>query len=209
MHVDAFMVCIRQGQIPPEAPGDLDEHGWAHPGWLVDDVQRVLYRNECNKHGMWAIVHRNLARHLATYIGDRQVLEIMAGAGWLARALSDEGIDIIATDSGEWDERHDKMHRPYAVRHLEASEAVEHYSDAGVLLVSWPPYGETPILDACERWGSDRPIIYIGEGQGGCNAPDEWWARFWHDETVSIPLSSWPGLHDHVYVGHWVDHRAE
>jgi len=203
MDIDAFMECVRQGTIPPGSPDGLDEHGWAHPDWYYHGTEHVLARGECNKHGMWAIISRNLARAMAEYIGQRRVLEIMAGAGWLARALSDEGVPVIATDSGEWNERHDKMCRLYPVEHLEASAAVARYPDAEVLLVSWPPYGETPIIAACERWGIGRPIINIGETAGGCNAPDEWWDHFWENRDIQIPLASWPGLHDHVFVGHW------
>ena len=206
MDIDAFMHCIKHGKIPPSAPDGMDEHGWARPKWYDSDSHRGwTARTECTERGMWAIVDRPLAQALATYIDGRQVLEIMAGAGWLAKALSDEGVSIIATDSQEWDARHDKMARVYPVEQLEASEAIAHYPHAEVLIVSWPPYGEGAVVEAGQCWGSGRPIIYIGEGQGGCNAPDEWWDHFDHDASVQIALMSWCGMHDHVWVGYWID----
>ena len=203
MDIDAFMECVRQGTIPPSSPDGLDEHGWAHPEWYYHGTEHLRDRNECNERGMWAIVSRDLARAMAEYISGRQVLEIMAGAGWLARALADEGVSIIATDNGEWDSRHEKMRRLFPIEQLEASGAVRQHPETELLLVSWPPYAESAIVPACESWGTERPIIYIGETAGGCNAPDEWWDHFWEDRETQIPLASWPGLHDHVFVGHW------
>ena len=196
MLASQFVSYVCAGRIPPENPHDA----CLHSGYPGPD-----YRGQCTERGMWAIVSRELARELAAYIGPRRVLEVMAGAGWLARALADEGVSVLATDNRSWDARHSKMERLYPVEVMEASKAVRAYPNAEVLLVSWPPYGETAIIDVCRLWGSERPIIYIGEDQGGCNAPAEWWCPFDEDEDVSIPLAQWYGMRDYVSVGYWLD----
>jgi hypothetical protein len=154
---------------------------------------------------MWAIVSQEWTTQLAEWIGERKVLEIMAGAGWLAKALSDCGVNIVATDSGDWDERHDKMMRLYPIKKHDAANAVRLF-DADILICSWPPYGSDAICDAATVWGTERPIIYIGEGDGGCNAPEEFWEHFREmDNAPNIPLISWDGIHDHIFFGHYLN----
>ena len=73
---------------------------------------------------------------------------------------------------------------------------------ADVLLVSWPPYEDDTIIKVCRTWGPNRPIIYIGEHDGGCNAPAEFFDHFQEiDNQPNIPLMSWDGIHDYVLIG--------
>jgi len=161
-------------------------------------------RKEATQRGMWAIVDKLWTKQLADWIGDRWVLEVMAGAGWLAKALMQHGIKVIATDSGEWNEMpHDKMKFVFPVQQIDGLTAVRKWTHASdVLIISWPPYGDMDICEICHQWGSEKPIVYIGEGEGGCNAPDEFWRNFRYEET-EIPLMAWPGLHDGVFIGHY------
>ena len=73
-----------------------------------------------------------------------------------------------------------------------------------ILVVSWPPYESNTIVEVCEEWGLERPIVYIGEDQGGCNAPDAFFDKFDKDEEAPhMPLLAWPGIHDYVAIGYW------
>lgn len=205
MKLDLFLQCVRQYTIPPESPDGLDEIGYPAADL---GIEYYSAREVCVSHGMWPIVTRALASALANWIDDRYVLEIMSGPGWLARALADEGVSITATDlfSDEWNARHDVSKLLHPVSKMDCRGAVaNHGTDADVLLVSWPPYSEKVICEACDLWGIEKPIIYIGEGHGGCNATDEFFDDF-HENAgynYSIPLMSWPGIHDHVFVGKW------
>ena len=199
MHIDTFLRYVNRGLIPPESPDGLDEHGHSML------TRNYKARDSCTARGMWAIVTLAWTERLAEWIEGRNVLEIMAGAGWLAKAFNHYGVDVKATDNGDWDDRHDKMKMVYPVEKFEASKAVEKYNEwADVLVVSWPPYGEQAICDACDAWGSERPIVYIGESDGGCNAPDEFWKRFRESQDApSVPLMSWSGVHDRVFIGRY------
>lgn len=87
---------------------------------------------------------------------------------------------------------------------LDAVSAVKQYADADILLVSWPPLEDETINSVCVEWGTKRPIVYIGEGEGGCNAPESFWQRFWvWRDAPEIELMSWEGIHDHVHIGYW------
>lgn len=199
MKLAEFLQYINDEEIPPEPPDDI-----AAPDYLSKDIiAGIRGRERCCKAGMWAIVDRIWTKELATWIGKKKVLEIMAGAGWLAKALSDCGVEIIATDDFSWvgQQHQAPLAAIYPVKQMDAIQAVREIK-ADILLISWPPYTCSTINRVCEIWGSQNPIIYIGEDDGGCNAPEEFFTCFEIiDDSLSIP--SWPCIHDRIFIGYW------
>lgn len=203
MHLTDFMVSVRKGQIPPEPPDGLSVSGYSRPSEITFSYYTA--RAECTeKYNMWAIVSDDFARQLAAWIGPRKALEVMAGGGWLAKALAQNGVNIVATDNYGWQRSNGStLGKPiYPVRRFRAENAVVKIP-ADILIVSWPPYGDATIIKVCDTWGADRPIVYIGEDEGGCDAPDEFFERFKRLDEPVIPLVSWDGIHDQVMVGYW------
>ena len=187
---------IKEGIVPKKFP----DRALDSLGLFNDDL--YLSRDLCTKRGMWAIVDMTWTKKLADYIAGRRCLEVMAGAGWLARALSDHGVDIVATDNASWSDKHTEMRRIFPVKKMEALEAIDKYGDRDILIVSWPPLN-MDILYFLKRWGEEKPIIYIGEGNGGCNTTDEFWNHFSEETTIYIP--QWWGIHDQVFIGKYHD----
>jgi len=205
MNIQDFMVCIKNGQIPPSPPD-----GTTRSGNILnyDSEMWTLFleaRNECTEKGMWLIVDKIWTKILANWIKGRKIVEVMAGGGWVAKALSEHGVSIIATDNFSWiKHQHNNMVPVYPVKKVEAVRAAKTIL-AEVLLVSWPPYGDNRIVKVCEAWGSDRPIIYIGETGGGCNAPEEFFDNLQLIEVIpDIPLMSWYGIHDTILIGRYI-----
>lgn len=193
MDNELFADFIRRGEIPPQAPNCVM--------WGTESLERHNLRSLCTENGMWAIVDMEWTARLAEWIGDRQVLEIMAGKGWLAKALALQAVKINATDSKEWHKGREEI---FPVKKLSATTAVNRYGEKSqVLLVSWPPYGDKAILEALALWGTGKPIIYIGEGQGGCTGCDEFHDNFHPNRKIEIPLPQWPGIHDRVRIGYY------
>ena len=194
-----FATCLKAGEIPPGPP-----EGSSPQGRDWGSAASSRFRSDITARGMWAIVDRVWTKALADWIGERTCLEIMAGAGWLAKALSDYGIDIIATDNGEWDERHSKIVFVHKIERLNGLESVKKYKDRDILIASWPPYEDLAICHICKEWGSEKPIIYIGEESEGCTATDKFFEHFQQIENQPhIPLMAWGGLHDTVIIGHY------
>ena len=200
MKTTDFIVCLDRQEIPPEPPRcqrwrDIYDRSTSPP---------TDWREECTKRGMWALVYRSWVRELAAWISGRLVLEVMAGRGWLARALAEEGVSIIATDDNSWDDRHSKSGPVFTVAKEDALQAIVDI-DADVLIMSWPPYGDEVATEALATWGEGRPVVYIGEERGGCNAPDSFWQHWREDKSApEVPLAQWDGLHDVVCIGHYV-----
>lgn len=199
MDLSLFLECVKTGTIPDSPPDGLASGGYR----LGLSLNYFDARTVCNRYGMWAIVDKVWTKELANWVGNRKVLEIMAGAGWLARALSDYGVEVVATDDYSWDkENHKQMRRVYPVTKLHALEAIATIK-ADVLLVSWPPYGDDTVYRAMRLWGTRKPIVYIGEPEGGCNAPDLFFEEFKPIRHPVFPLVCWDGIHDGVMIGKW------
>ena len=126
----------------------------------------------------------------------------------LAKGLSDAGVAITATDDFSWEE--DDYYRPCNVRTMrpfdvlryDAVAACRGFADRDILICSWPPKGSDLFHRACNEWGPDRTIVFIGEGQGGQTADDNFFERFREqDDPVEIPYYSWQGIRDRVRIG--------
>lgn len=190
--LDTFVEHIERGEIPPGPPHCVyDGYDYSYEG--------MVGRKECVKRGMWAIVEQGWVSNLSKWVGNRKCLEIMAGAGWLSKALNDKGVDVIATDDYSWDgnQHSPDMVRVYPVECVSAVDAVAS-PEPEVLIVSWPPYDNRDIIYACRRWGTERPVVYIGE-EGGCNAPNEFFRYFHIEDEIGIP--QWYGIHDRLIIG--------
>jgi hypothetical protein len=191
LQIDDFLSYIEQGEIPPCPPEQLP----------FEKYYKLDPRRYCIERGMWAIVDKQWTKKLSKWVGKRTVLEIMAGAGWLSKALSEHGTSITATDDYSWDiETHTKMKRVYPVINMNSLEAIATFQ-CDILLCSWPPYADDSMYRSAKLWGNKKPIILISEGCGGCNATYEFFEGFERKKTINIP--QWWGLHDYVQIGYW------
>jgi len=190
------------GQVVPEKAPDFSDIDCM----LSDAVDRAIMLSRLRivrGYGMWSLVDSKWTGDLAGWIGERKCLEVMSGAGWLAKALSEHGVRVIATDfdaSGRWGGQ-SKVH---PVELLDALTAISRYPDVEVLLVSWPPYNNPVIEQVAKKWGAKRPIAYIGEACGGCTATEVFCKHFSVSEKLTIPR--WPRIHDEVMLGHYLAH---
>lgn len=98
--------------------------------------QRRLLMPLVGPKGIYCFYSRELVEELAALIGDRRCLEIAAGDGTLARFLTDEGVDVTATDDHSWR----AVDFPASVRRLDARRALAAHRPQ-VVLCSWPPAG--------------------------------------------------------------------
>jgi uncharacterized UPF0146 family protein len=195
-----FVEALERNEIPVQAPdfGDAEI--------LIDeDFERAIMLARLyaqRKRSMWAIVDASWTRELAEWMDGRRCLEVMAGAGWISKALRSHGVDIVATDldaAGKWGKRCTVDE----VMPIDALAAVKNYSDAEILLVSWPPYKNQIIERVVKEWGMERPIVYIGEPLGGCTATEIFCRNLRVFKRIKIPC--WPGLQDEVAIGRYLE----
>lgn len=203
-----YMEQVRALRVPEDNPHLPDLLRLCGQGGAGAMLEHYRAREECSDRGMWPVVAMPWVRELAAWLAGRNVLEVMAGGGWIAAGLAKCGVDVLATDDYRWDTRHKLMVRVHPVAKAAALDAVRaHRNDREVLLISWP-YMNDDAAEACAEWPG--PIVYIGEGSGGCNASDAFFRGFREDEGApAFDLVQWPGIHDNVQVGRWSKTQEE
>lgn len=98
----------------------------------------------------------------------RQILEIGAGRALWARFLAERGANIVCADDHSWNGATGSLEMStfYPVESLDWQDAVKKYSEAGLLLMIWPPPGhrKSPpgLLEAVKQFKGDD-IVLVGE----------------------------------------------
>lgn len=197
---DKYLEYLERKEIPPQPPYGSSVRG--HDFNYDADIWKL--RDKARKLGLFPILTTQVINEMADWIGDRTCLEIMAGCGWLSKGLAEKGIKIYATDDCSWEFHSNQDKYVYPVEKLNALNSVKKYKSANVLIVSWPPYEESALNYALDEWGTTKPIIYIGEPEGGCTADDTFFENYILDTSApKIPLFCYPGTHDVIFIGHW------
>lgn len=184
---------------------------WMNPNFFsCDFIGQQEQKDLWNTRGMYAFVCWTWIEPMAKWIGKRKVLEVMAGGGWLAKALHEKQVDIVATDDHSWKEKF-KWDLQHPVEELTAIDAIEKYgSRSDILIMAWP-YMNSDGFNAIKAWNRVNPgglIIYVGEPPGGCTADESFFEHFKQIENsdfqrISNKYRTWHGLHDSIILGQY------
>lgn len=114
-----------------------------------------------------------LAEQIKRMVGADFVLEVAAGDGMLSHYLRQYGVNIRATDSGEW---YDRIKKRAEVEVLDAVSAIRKYKPK-MVVASWLTYEKE--LDI-EIFNERVPIIVlIGEEDGATGSHRFWDEKYW------------------------------
>ena len=164
-----------------------------------------LTRNHFISISSFALISKDWIKELTPLLRNKKCLEIMAGSGMLAKALFDEGIDIIATDSKEW-QYNDVW---FDIESLDAISAIKKYGkDMDYIICSWIPYASnigTQVIQLMRNINPNLKMIYIGEPAGGCCADYSFYDIVEYIENDYIENANkkfkrWSGLYDKIYL---------
>lgn len=173
-------------------------------------LKELHLKNAYNQAGMYAFVSWRWVNPFVEWLGDRKVLEVMAGRGWWTYALRQKGVNVIATDDFSW------MNRSWIdtlteVEEMDAIEAVERYGkEVDVVAMGWPYMDDTAyrVIKRLHEVNPDALVVYIGE-RGGCTADDNFHEHFeimFNDpefNEVTTRYQSWEHIHDHILLGRY------
>lgn len=152
----------------------------------------------------WAVPSRGAIQHL---LDCGPVLEVGAGTGYWSALISAGGGDVLSFDQAPvhrmkngWHPRDKAPHAWFPVKRADSVVALDH--PERTLLVCWPPYDEPMAYEALVSYeiGGGGQLVFIGEHFGGCTGDARFFDRLeagW-DETGSVILPSWPGIHDYM-----------
>jgi hypothetical protein len=105
-------------------------------------------------------------------------LEIMAGNAYWSKALSQVGINAIASDSFSWAKSSTTGEAPiFTTENLDALSAIKKHPEVDLIICSWAPnFGEDDlkILDLYRSLDHQPVLLFIGEKNGATNSATFW-----------------------------------
>jgi|SRR5579859_160419 len=220
-----------------ELSGEKDWQGHWEPKRLffnregVDEQRERLVRQYA-----WAIPDPATLQFVAEH-AHGPVVEMGSGTGYWSWQLEQLGIHVTPYDIAPPDKVFNRFHAPpcvsiqdpqvlrevrdellagkqphilskiWNVVYQGTPEVLARYPDR-TLFLCWPPYGGSMATECLEHYKGDR-LIYIGEGQGGCNADDNFFAALekdWEEVASHRPIQ-WEAIHDWVTVYDRIDSK--
>jgi hypothetical protein len=186
----------------------------------IDNYGFVLLTRELIHGLVDTIMHLVVEREL---IGSK-IVELGAGQGWItfwinriakARCLRDTDL-VKAIDNGAWETK-DVGSKQFLNSWVERADAVEYVKNEkpDIVIMCWPHPEDAWATEVARNLPDGTPIIYIGEGWGGCCAEDSFWkyTEEWDedrykDEHVNDKVEEameraykgsvcWDGIHDY------------
>ena len=130
---------------------------------------------------------------IAKIVGLGPVVEIGAGTGYWARLIANAGGDVVAYDKPIKGRQYVERIGRYHHVHKGGLEMTRHHENR-TLLMCWPDF----FWEAYDG----NTIVYIGEGEGGCCAGEDFFNEMSYAWNLieTIPIPQWDGIHDYMFV---------
>jgi hypothetical protein len=129
------------------------------------------------------------------------ILSVFSGLALTERAAHAHGVDVLCTDIKPAPNSWCRGTPVMPVMRLRGDKAVRRFPRRNVFM-AWPPYGCFDARKCAEQIAPGCFLIYVDEGQYGCNADDSFFRLLARDfelvEQLAIPQFS--GMHDGVEV---------
>lgn len=184
-----------------------EPEGYWDPGPKVGGIGRVEEfgrRHDFTSRYSWSITDPATVAFVVEHLSARAV-DPLAGNGYWAWLLGQQGIDVAASDLHPADGTGNQWHREGSVYvpvvQADAVDAVTVHGADRTLLLSWPPYDDPIGYRVLDAYSGSR-VVFIGEGTGGCCGDDAMWSLLeteWSGVADHKPVQ-WYGMHDWVTV---------
>lgn len=163
--VREFSNSVYAGEIPEFLPFEMSEHYALHRG----GINIMMLRSALQKRGYYAHVTQVFAKEVSEIEGIGTVLDPLAGSGFLAKSLREQGVPTVMTDDYSWGFKG-------AAENLDALAALEKYGDkVDTVVISWAPYNsdiDKKLWDRARERFPHLNFLVISEGVGGCTGSE-------------------------------------
>jgi len=186
------------------------------PDWssaYMDGIKKQSRNDLCREY-TWSIPDPITLEFITEWVKPAAI-EMGAGTGYWAWQLSQLDVNIIAFDEvppqiksgNHWhsprDEQEEKLQGKTRSVFFDVQEGtpetLEKYADR-ILFLCWPPKSDMAL--ECLKHYQGKRLVYIGEGDGGCTASEEFFEKLeqeWEEKASHRPIQ-WSGIHDYVTV---------
>jgi hypothetical protein len=150
----------------------------------------------------WCILTDDLLTIMKELTNNLSVIEVMAGTGWLFFWMKRYGINVIkSTDDFSWKNYNNCFMSSCEFASVKNERAIDTIANtkADVVVMSWPPYETLAAQLVWEEMKPNQYLIYIGEGEGGCNANDKFFDYIKPNIKKKYSILSWPNIYDYLY----------
>jgi len=127
------------------------------------------------------------------------IIELASGCGWLSHWIKKYKFEnITAIDNMNWAKR-DGWNVLDIVKKYDAVKFVKENQSIDLFILSWP-YMDSMAYKIWKNMKESQYLLYIGEGEGGCTADDQFFEETFNNRVKCINLSdsfrSFWGIHD-------------
>jgi hypothetical protein len=182
-------------------------NGTPQPDLANFDESKALTRTSLVKQYAWAIPSNQTLVWIRKRFLGQEFVEIGAGRGYWAWMLEQVGIPTVAYDeklvalgeeNGYFKDGGDRTFHDVM---RGGPEAAARHSDK-VLFLCWPPYDNDLAVECLRAYQGDT-LVYVGEGDGGCCANDDFFRELeegWDEIDCHDDMIQWSGIHDYLWV---------
>lgn len=214
--INRVITSLEEGKILPKSPDSL--------GFLPDSLDIMIESVGCpfaaqeannllnnfrsflsREYGIWSLPNLETARLIKEEYHVKSSLEVMAGNAYWSKALSEVGIDAVASDSFSWAKSSTTGKEPvFKTENLDALSAVKAYEGVDLVICSWAPnFGEDDmrILDLYYKLKAQPTLIFIGEKNGATNSSVFWQtAHVKTNPKINHSFQSFDFIDEKVYI---------
>lgn len=166
-----------------------------------DEIYLLKYRDKLRQKYSYAIPCEEAIDVICEY---SPIMEIGSGTGYWANLIAQKGGDIIAMELDDKENPYfdkEQIGSHYPVKLIPENKEILSVPDVFSLFLCWPPYDTDMAYKYINAYRGNI-LIYIGEGEGGCTANDQFFnvlENQWKlERTVFIP--QFPGIHDYLAI---------
>lgn len=153
------------------------------------------------KHYSWTIITTELVNALTKIIGTDRACDLGCGTAYLSTLLQHRMVDVTAYDNRNGTYIHHKHNKTVV---LDEDYQFADLSGYKYIILSWPNYDENMAAKLLDNLTENQVLLYCGEGQGGCNADNEFFYKLQMqfeelDEITQVlgnAALSFSGIHD-------------
>ena len=142
----------------------------------------------------YVLATAEVMERLVELFGTGRVLDAGSGSGYLAHELASHGVHMLAVDHADYSLPSELRQHGYAInkvyRQDVVGDAVERISSAfNAVLLTWPNYDSPFAFNVAKAMLPGQILVYEGEGNGGCNANNEFF-------ELLTNTNEWTPLHE-------------